>query len=223
MLKKADSAFVAGNYFDKYRSGNPLHRRLLKGFLDTAVDLIRDLPAETILEAGAGPGDLAAHILPAAGHAPRRYLGTDVSSEQVALARVTHPEYRFEPASIYDLPADDKSIDLVIACEVLEHLDTPERAIDELYRVCRGKLLLSVPNEPLWCMLNMVRGKYWSRLGNTPGHLQNFTPRAIRQLCETRFVVEELRQPLPWTMMLLSPEPIPAGTLQTGELHGVGA
>ena len=205
MLMKANAKFVAGNYYDKYRSRNPLYRRLLNGFLDTAIELIGSVPAETILEAGCGPGDLAARILPAAGHRAACYLGTDVSQEQVELARATNPGFRFEQASIYDLPAGDGSIDLVIACEVLEHLDKPELALRELWRICKGQALVSVPNEPLWRALNMARGKYWSRLGNTPGHLQNFSPRQIRNLCEELFVVEQQRQPIPWTMFLLTP------------------
>jgi len=119
MLIKAQPTFVAGNYYDKYRSRNPLYQRLLGNFLATAVELIRDVPAASILEAGAGPGDL------------------------------------------------------VIACEVLEHLDAPDQALSELQRVCRGQALVSVPNEPLWRMLNVARGKYWRSPGNTPGHLQN--------------------------------------------------
>ena len=202
---KANANFVAGNFYDKYRSRNPLYRRLLSGFLETAVELIRTVPASTILEAGAGPGDLAARIIPAAGHRPEFYLGTDVSQEQVELARAINPGFRFEQASIYNLPADDASIDLVIACEVLEHLDTPELALAELRRICRGRALVSVPHDPLWRVLNMARGKYWSSLGNTPGHLQNFSPRQIRSLCEQHFVVEQQRQPFPWTMFLLTP------------------
>jgi SAM-dependent methyltransferase len=205
MVMNAQPTFIAGNYFDKYRSRNPLYQRLLRRFLNTAVELIRGIPATSILEVGCGPGDLAARILPTAGHLPEYYMGTDLSEEQIAIARVNNPGYRFEPASIYALPTDDASTDLVIACEVLEHLDAPELALSELHRICRGKVLVSVPNEPLWRIFNVARGRYWTRLGNTPGHLQNFTPTAIRSLCERWFIVERQRQPLPWTMLLLTP------------------
>jgi len=204
MLQRASAGFVAGNFFDKYRSENPIHRHLMNGFLKSASELLQGIHATTILEAGAGPGDLAARILPAAGFEPAHYLGTDLCSEQVAMARVSHPEYRFEQASIYNLPAADASIDLVIACEVLEHVDEPERGLQELQRICRGTLLLSVPREPLWRVLNMARGKYLYALGNTPGHVQHFTPARLRCLCEKYFTVAQERRPLPWTMFRLT-------------------
>ncbi len=204
MLQRASTKFVAGNFFDKYRSENPIHRHLMNGFLKAAVELLQGVHANSILEAGAGPGDLAAHILPAVGFEPERYLGTDVCDEQVAIARATHPAYRFEQASIYDLPAADCSIDLVIACEVLEHVDEPDRALRELHRICRGTLLLSVPREPLWRVLNFARGKYLRQLGNTPGHIQHFSPARLRRLCEEYFNVEHERRPLPWTMFRMT-------------------
>ncbi len=206
MLQCPEANFVAGNYFDKYRSTNRIHQRLITGFLNTATDLVRDLDATSILEAGAGPGDLAAHLIPAAGFSPYQYLGTDISEEQVAAARATHPDYRFETASIYELPVEDKSFDLTIACEVLEHLEEPEKALRELVRVTRSWVLLSVPSEPLWRTLNVLRGKYLTSLGNTPGHLQNFTPKAIRKQVSAYFEIVTECRPLPWTMFLLRPK-----------------
>ena len=206
MLPPPDAGFVAGNYFDKYRSKNPIHQRLIHGFLSTATELVRDLDVTSILEAGAGPGDLAAKIIPEAGFSPNQYLGTDISESQVAEARTSHPEYQFERASIYELPVEDKSCDLTIACEVLEHLEEPEKALRELDRVTRGWVLLSVPSEPLWRTLNVLRGKYLASFGNTPGHLQNFTPRAIRKHVSAYFDIIAERRPLPWTMFLLRPK-----------------
>ncbi|MCK4319953.1 class I SAM-dependent methyltransferase [Candidatus Micrarchaeota archaeon] len=44
------------------------------------------------------------------------------------------------------LPFDSDSFDYVICTEVLEHLFNPEKAIDELARVSKDKLLISIPN-----------------------------------------------------------------------------
>ena len=168
--------------------------------------MVRGLEVTSILEAGAGPGDLAASLIPAAGYSPNLYFGTDVSAEQVAEARVNHPDYRFEVASIYELPVEDKSFDLTIACEVLEHLENPEKALNELVRVTRSWVLLSVPSEPLWRTLNILRGRYLTSFGNTPGHLQNFTPNAIRGHVKTYFDIITERRPFPWMMFLLHPK-----------------
>ncbi|MEE2934442.1 MAG: class I SAM-dependent methyltransferase [Planctomycetota bacterium] len=194
--------FVAGNHFDKYQSANRIHQWLMKGFLESAVELLDLASPESIVEAGCGPGDLASHLL---AHARRNfsYAGIDLSEEQVSLARQTLPDRDFLTASIYELPFEDESADMTLACEVLEHVDQPRVAIDELARVTRRWALVSVPWEPVWRILNFCRGKYLASLGNTPGHVQNFTRSRIRDLLVTRFDVIEERRPLPWTMFLL--------------------
>ena len=43
------------------------------------------------------------------------------------------------------LPVRAQAVDLVVACEVLEHLHEPIAAVDELWRVTRKWALCSVP------------------------------------------------------------------------------
>jgi len=92
-----------------------------------------------------------------------------------------------------------------VACEVLEHLEDPEPALVALARVTRHHLFASVPREPLWRVLNLARGRYLGRLGNTPGHLQHWSRAAFVRLLSRHFVVRALRTPLPWTQVLCEP------------------
>lgn len=197
------AAFVAGNYFDKYRSRNPIHRILVGGFVRAAQELVGVAAPVKVLEVGCGPGDLAAHLIGPA----MEYTGIDVSQAEVDTARGRYPGRHFQVASAYDLPSPNGSFDLVVACEVLEHLDRPEDALREAMRVCRpnGHVLISVPWEPVWRMLNMVRGRYWRRLGNTPGHVQHFSRRGLRALVSRHLAIVTERRPLPWTMLLARP------------------
>lgn len=50
-------------------------------------------------------------------------------------------------ADIQDLPFSDNSIDAILCLAVLEHVQNPFKAAEELYRVLKpqGKILLSVP------------------------------------------------------------------------------
>jgi len=54
---------------------------------------------------------------------------------------------KFIDADIKDLPFDNNSIDTVILTQVLEHIDDPYKAMDEVKRVIKkdGILILSVP------------------------------------------------------------------------------
>ena len=192
------NAFVGGNYFDKYRSKNPIHRMLMRGFLNDARAILRGLSYTSILEVGCGPGDLAAAL----GVPQANYLGIDIDPNEVEKARLRHPELSFAAASVYNLPVAAASVDLVIACEVLEHLDDPTGALAEIERVAKEWILISVPWEPVWRILNLARGKYWMSIGNTPGHVQHFSQSGIRRLVQEAFEIAKVRTPFPWTMIL---------------------
>ena len=90
----------------------------------------------------------------------------------------------------------------MVCCEVLEHLTDPARALDVLARLAQPNLIVSVPREPLWRMLNIARCRYWQALGNTPGHLQHWSAPSFLGLLEAHVEVREVRTPLPWTMAL---------------------
>ena len=132
--------------------------------------------------------------------------GSDLSPATIAEARrrsagIT-PAIPFQVANLYELDPERDAAELVVCCEVLEHLPDPPRALEVLGRLARPYLIASVPREPLWRILNIARGKYWSNLGNTPGHLQQWSRRAFVALLAQRFDVVEVRNPLPWTMAL---------------------
>jgi hypothetical protein len=93
--------------------------------------------------------------------------------------------------------------DLAAAIEVLEHVPDPEWTLGEMARVAGGHLLVSVPREPLWRALNLARGAYVRRLGNTPGHVNHFTRRSFVSLLGRYGEVVAIRSPFPWTMALV--------------------
>jgi hypothetical protein len=66
-------------------------------------------------------------------------------------------------------------------------------------------VLITVPREPLWRLLNLARGRYWSALGNTDGHVQHWSRGALLHFLSTRLDVVAMRSPLPWTQVLGRP------------------
>lgn len=198
-MKPAAAGVIVGNVYDKYGTKNPVARALMRGFLGAVTALYTRAAPKTVLEVGCGEGKLAQHLLD---HAPRpdRFEACDLELGQIAPG--LDPLIHFREASVYQLPYADDELDLVVCCEVLEHLDDPERGLAELARVARRAVLLSTPREPLWRALNVLRGKYLADLGNTPGHVQHFNARALTRLAERELHILERRQPLPWTVLL---------------------
>jgi 2-polyprenyl-3-methyl-5-hydroxy-6-metoxy-1,4-benzoquinol methylase len=105
--------------------------------------------------------------------------------------------------SAEDLPFAEDEFDLATAIEVLEHVPDPRRTLAEMARCARRHLLVSVPREPLWRMLNIARGAYVGQLGNTPGHLNHWSKRSFARLLAEHGEIAELRSPFPWTMLLV--------------------
>lgn len=195
-----DQGTVLGNVYDKYSSRNPVARFLFKGFLSSLRRCLEEVPETLILEVGCGEGHLAELILE---WRPRsRIIGVDLSTCLFSTAPSFEADLEFAVQSIYELGFPDRSFDLVIGAEVLEHLEEPRRALRELQRVARRYVLLSVPREPIWRLMNMARLAYWSDWGNTPGHLQHWSSDRFIKLVEEYFEVVRIERPLPWTMIL---------------------
>lgn len=123
----------------------------------------------------------------------------------VPKAQGNNPGVEIIQESAYELHYPNNSFDVVFLLEVLEHLDYPDKALAEIARVLKpdGYLILGVPREPLWCMLNMARGKYLGHFGNTPGHLNHWSKLTLVSYIEKHFgPVRQTRSPLPWTLVL---------------------
>lgn len=194
---------IAGNVYPKYSTRNPVARRLVHGYLTDFDELVGLCNAGEILEVGCGEGHLARRLA-ATGSKVR---AVDISSEIVAKAEsLTGSNARnrlcFSNINLFDLNPNFDSAELVVCCEVLEHVDDPEKAFERLAALANPFLLVSVPREPLWRVLNLMRGKYWSSLGNTPGHLQHWSQRAFLDMLQRRMVLVAVRAPIPWTMAL---------------------
>lgn len=141
-----------------------------------------------VLDVGCGVGYGAA-LLKQAGAA--EVVAVDVAEAVIEVARQEVPEgVLCEVADARSLPYGDGSFDLVVCLETIEHVEDPDRVLDELARVVRrdGLLLISSPN----------RNRY---VPGNPHHRHEYTPPELRAALERRFPAVRL---IPQHAMLAS-------------------
>jgi ubiquinone/menaquinone biosynthesis C-methylase UbiE len=176
----------------------------MAGFERTLDELFTQAAPGSVLDVGCGEGILTEQW--AERIAPGRIVGIDLEDPKLAAewTRRQRPNLTFTAMEVEHLRFADDEFELVAATEVLEHVTDPERALAEMARVAGRYLLVSVPHEPLWRVLNVARGAYLRQLGNTPGHLNHWTQRSFVRLLGRYGEVMQTRAPFPWTMLLVA-------------------
>jgi 2-polyprenyl-3-methyl-5-hydroxy-6-metoxy-1,4-benzoquinol methylase len=194
---------VTGNTYDKYGSTNPVVRRLMGAFERTLDELFVQADPQSLLDVGCGEAVLTHKWAQRLGE--RRVVGIDLDDPQLHAEweQRTAPNLSYQIMKAEHLPFADGEFDVASAIEVLEHVPDPAHTVAEMARVASRHLLVSVPREPLWRGLNMARGAYLKKLGNTPGHLNHWSKRSFVSLLSRHGDVIEARSPFPWTMLLV--------------------
>lgn len=194
------NGIITGNIENKGDLSNPIAKFLVHQFDETLFDFLESTNPKSIHEVGCGEGRLIKKIHD---HYDISLKGTDLSHDLINNLKKSYSnEIILESKSIYDLDEDEDFADVIVCCEVLEHLEYPGKAIEALKRINARYYILSVPREPIWRILNIIRGKYLSDIGNTPGHLNHWSKKEFLDFLEdSGFEIDEYKNPLPWTMV----------------------
>lgn len=111
-----------------------------------------------ILDYGAGVGNLSRRLLSM--HRFDRLYAADILEEPEGLEGVTWLQEDLNNA----VQGFDSYFDVVVAAEVIEHLENPRFMVRDLFRLCRsgGYLIITTPNnESLRALISLVvRGHY---------------------------------------------------------------
>jgi ubiquinone/menaquinone biosynthesis C-methylase UbiE len=189
---------VIGNHTQKYTARNPAIRWLTERWvanLDRVFAQVGREPVGRALEVGCGEGVIADKL-------QRRFgevVALDLPDAGLRADWRGYDGPRFLHASAHELPFDDDQFDVVVAAEVLEHLPDPVKGLQEMARVGRRHLVLSVPREPIFRSCNLVAGRYVRDLGNTPGHLNHWSRRGFVRFVSQMAEVRAVTSPFPWT------------------------
>ena len=131
----------------EFRAMQSLPRKLGQRFFEMTMfrQMGLDLQNKDVLEIGCGSG-YGAYLLNQL--QPKSYVGLDVMTEQVELARKKYPQFQFLIQDAEDLSQfENESKDVVIIFGVLHHIPNWRKAIDEIHRVLKpkGSLFLEEP------------------------------------------------------------------------------
>jgi 2-polyprenyl-3-methyl-5-hydroxy-6-metoxy-1,4-benzoquinol methylase len=194
-------------HHEKYDSSNPIAQKMLDGFMNSITDLTQQIPSaiNRITECGCGQGHVNQHLERLFQEAMIRGIDIDTPDVKIAINNKLRQNTQLYIKSIYDIDAEEQA-DLVVCCEVLEHLENPQLAIQKMAGLNADYYLFSVPREPLWRILNFMRGKYMKDWGNTPDHRNHWSTRGFINFINQELEVVTVNKPLPWTMILAKPK-----------------
>ncbi len=193
----------------KYNTGNPIVRFLFVRFFGKIKSIIEKNKFKSALEAGCGEGfviNALDEIL------PKKLIAFDNNKASIDFAKKHCSRGEFLELDIHNLPFDNESFEFTICCEVLEHQEKPEDALNELLRVTSKTLLISVPNEPWFSIGSFCRGKYLLKLGRHPEHIQSWNSKSFIAFIEKHCSVSiKLYRSFPWLIAVLE-KSIPAAS-----------
>lgn len=204
-MKKIDNASLKAtpeleDFSGKYENNSFISKYLVNNYFNSVKRLLAKTKNVNLThEIGAGEGRSTMRL----SKMTPKLTASEYVTHLIEIAKKNNPNTSIFQESIYELKYEDNAVDLIFLLEVLEHLDYPELALEELKRVSSKYLILGVPREPLWCFLNMCRLKYLKRLGNTPGHLNHWSKSSLIKLIEKKYgKVIAVETPIPWTIIL---------------------
>lgn len=187
------------NYL-KHTSDNVAQRFLLKRFESHISRILAGIRPNSLLDAGCGEG-FVLNLLKQK-KIGKKHMGIDISTTALKLQKKIHPNLTCKIGNIYNIPFRDNSFDAVICNEVLEHVEHPLRAINELRRVTKKYMLFSVPHEPYFMTANFLRGKYLKAWGNHPEHINHWTATSFKKLISGHSTLLEHKLIFPWQVVL---------------------
>jgi len=159
----------------------------------SAIDLILRISEKSsisVLDLGCGDG-LLLSLLKEKGIIGK---GLDVSEEGVEKAKSKGID-----ASIFDfsdkLPFPDKSFDVVVLLDVLEHLYAPDNLLREAGRVSKSSVVVSVPNfNSLPARLQVLLGMIPENNSRNKGHIYWFNSFVLKKIArDNSLIFKEMR------------------------------
>lgn len=187
----------------KHISKNPIMKFLNDKLKTDILKVLDNYNPKLILDVGCGEGFITYKLADKFKEA--FIFGIDIEKEYIDYAREFNSAANicYKVDEIDTLPTWD--FDLIIATEVLEHLENPKDAIKKLKAVSNngGIILITIPNEPYFRLGNLCALKYIRSFGSTPGHLHNWTKGQISTLLRNMGYDFEIKSSSFWNIIVI--------------------
>ena len=128
----------------------------------------------------------------------KEILGVDIRKENLERAKKRIPEYDFRQLNLFQINPDKFRFDLVMVIEVFEHIHKPETYLKHLVSLSSKYVLITVPFEPWFRMMNLLRGRDILRLGNHPEYVNHWSTKSFRRFLVPYIKIERLYVKFPW-------------------------
>ena len=198
-----------GNFYNKYESNNFIEKFIINNYFKNLLDICKKNSITNFIDLGCGEGKWLYEFSKKGFDC----VGIDHSDEVIKLAKKNLGEINIDifKCSLYENNFHEKINSIILKTgiknifflEVLEHLSDPSKILSNLKRVKFERMIITVPNEPLWRFLNCCRLKYLKDFGNTPGHINHFSNNKIKNLLRKNFTIIDIKLPLPFLMYLI--------------------
>jgi len=185
---------------EKYRERSAIKRFLLKRFLKKINRLFVSCQPHRVLEIGCGEGFVLGFLSTL--HPEVKYLGIDIDSQQLKLLKEHFPTIITSQEDIINTDPAGRNFDLVLAIEVLEHINDYQKALNNISQFSNKYILISVPWEPAFRLSNLLRGKNIKRWGNDIEHVNNWSKKKITKIVSDYFNIIRAEISFPWTVIL---------------------
>lgn len=177
-------AQVPPNYYDVGIEKNLLQKMWHTRKLAEVIKLIPTNPRKNpkVLDIGCSSAILTAHV---ARHLPKsKIVGLDSYKAAIDFAKKKYPHISFVTADAHKIPFKDKSFDIIICTETLEHVVDPLGVIKEMKRILKkdGQAIISMdsgslPFRVVWYFWTKTKGKVWE-----DAHLHEFNAKLLAGL-----------------------------------------
>lgn len=127
----------------------------------------------------------------------RRIMGIDNLPENIDICKKFG--CNAEAGDVYRLPLPSGSVDFVLFMEVIEHLEHPETAVQEIRRILvpGGRLVMAFPNDAMFKLARILTLRI-REAAYDPGHVRQWTPQEMRVLLNRNGFTTVFSQNIPF-------------------------